>query len=44
MQIDKYGNQVSYQSRLRDIANRYGEQSIQYINSCKIIEQFWEKI
>ena len=38
MQIDKYGNDVGYEDRLKDIKNRYGEKSIQYINSKKIIE------
>ncbi len=37
MQIDKYGNDVGYEKRLEDIKNRYGEDSIQYTNSYKII-------
>ena len=38
MQIDKYGNDVGYEKRLEDIKNRYGEDSIQYTNSYKIIK------
>jgi len=38
MQIDKYGNDVGYEKRLEDIKNRYGEYSIQYTNSYKIIK------
>lgn len=37
MQIDKYGNDVGYEKRLEDIKNRYGEDSIQYINANKVI-------
>ena len=39
MQIDKYGNDVGYKKRLEDIKNRYGEESQQYINSKRIIEE-----
>ena len=39
MQIDKYGNNVSYDERLEDIKQRYGINSIQYTNSQKIIEK-----
>ena len=39
MQIDKYGNNVGYEKRLEDIANRYGKNSIQYINANKIINK-----
>jgi len=39
MQIDKSGNEVSYEERLEDIKQRYGINSIQYINSRKIIDK-----
>ena len=39
MQIDKYGNDVGYDKRLEDIKNRYGEDSIQYINCVKIVDE-----
>jgi len=49
MQIDKYGNDVGYEKRLEDIKNRYGENSIQYINANTVInslieEEVWEKL
>jgi len=37
MQIDKYGNDVGYEKRLIDIENRYGSNSMQYLNSKAII-------
>lgn len=37
MMIDKYGNDISFDKRIEDIKNRYGEESIQYINCLKII-------
>lgn len=39
MMIDKYGNDVGFDKRLDDIKNRYGEDSIQYINGVKIINE-----
>lgn len=39
MQIDKYGNDVSYNERLEDIKQRYGNNSIQYINAKEIIKK-----
>ena len=39
MMIDKYGNDVGFDKRLEDIKNRYGVDSIQYINCVKIINQ-----
>lgn len=39
MQIDKSGNEVTYDERLEDIKQRYGIDSIQYINSKKIIDK-----
>ena len=39
MQIDKSGNEVSYDERLEDIKQRYGINSIQYINSKKVIDK-----
>lgn len=44
MQVDKYGNDVGYEKRLEDIKSRYGEKSIEYINSRIIIEKFKEEI
>ena len=40
MQINKYGNDVGYEKRLEDIKLRYGEGSIQYNNSRRIINEF----
>jgi len=37
--IDKYGNDVGFDKRLDDIKNRYGENSIQYKNCVKIINE-----
>ena len=37
MQIDKYGNDVGYETRLEDIKARYGENSKPYIYSSRII-------
>ena len=37
MMIDKYGNVISFDKRIEDIKNRYGEESVQYINCLKII-------
>jgi len=37
MQIDKYGNDVGYEKRLEDIKNRYGCNSIQFINAKDIV-------
>ena len=39
IQIDKYGNYVGYEKRLEDIKNRYGENSMIYINCCKLINE-----
>ena len=39
MQIDKYGNDVGYDKRLEDIKQRYGNNSIQYINAKEIIKR-----
>ena len=39
MMIDKYGNDVGFDKRLEDVKNRYGEDSIQYINCVKIINE-----
>ena len=43
MMIDKYGNDVGFSKRLEDIKNRYGENSIQYIDSYKIVEELRSK-
>ena len=42
MQIDKYGENVGYEKRLEDIKNRYGENSIPYINSYKVVKNILE--
>lgn len=39
MQIDKSGNEVTYDERLEDIKQRYEINSIQYTNSKKIIDK-----
>lgn len=39
MMIDKYGNDVGFDKRLESIKNRYGENSIQYKNCVKIINE-----
>lgn len=39
MMIDKCGNDVGFVKRLEDIKKRYGEDSIQYINCFKIINE-----
>ena len=39
MMIDKCGNDVGFDKRLEDIKKRYGEDSIQYINCFKIINE-----
>ena len=42
MSIDKYGNDVGFDKRLKDIKCRYGENSIQYINCVKIVNALEE--
>lgn len=37
MKINKEGQEVSYEERLDDIADRYGKESIQYQNAKKVI-------
>ena len=39
MMIDKFGNDVGFDKRLEDIKNRYGEDSIQYNNCVKIVNE-----
>ena len=39
MMIDKYGRDVGFDGRLEDIKGRYGEDSIQYINCVKIVNE-----
>ena len=38
MQVDKYGNVVGFEERLKDIKSRYGEESIAYKRCVKLIE------
>ncbi len=39
MQIDKFGNDVGYDKRLKDIKIRYGENSNTYSKCCKLVEK-----
>lgn len=39
MMIDKFGNDVGFDKRLEDIKNRYGQDSIQYNNCVKIVNE-----
>lgn len=39
MQIDKYGNDVGFEERLKDIKNRYGVNSMQYQKSKQIVDK-----
>ena len=39
MQIDKYGNDVGFDERLKDIKNRYGVNSMQYQKSKQIVDK-----
>lgn len=39
MTTDKEGNSVTFDERLEDIKSRYGENSIQYLNSEKLISE-----
>ena len=39
MQIDKFGNDVGYDKRLKDIKIRYGENSNTYNKCCKLVEK-----
>ena len=43
MQIDKYGNDVGYESRLEDIKSRYGDNSKVYIICKKLVDELVEK-
>ena len=39
MMIDCFGNDIGFDKRLEDIKNRYGKDSIQYINSVKLVNE-----
>ncbi len=39
MQIDRYGNDVGYDKRLEDVKNRYGINSVIYLNCSKLIAE-----
>ena len=39
MSIDKSGHDVGFDKRLSDIKNRYGEDSVQYQNCVKIVNE-----
>ena len=41
--IDRYGNDVGFDNRAKDIKSRYGENSIQYQNCIKIINKLTSK-
>ena len=43
MSIDKYGNDVGFDKRLEDIKTRYGEESVQYQNCIKIVDELRSK-
>ena len=43
MSIDKYGNDVGFDKRLEDIKTRYGEESVQYQNCVKIVDELRSK-
>ena len=43
MSIDKHGNDVGFDKRLENIKSRYGENSIQYINCVKIVNELRSK-
>mgnify|MGYP002620188654 CR=1 FL=1 len=43
MSIDKYGNDVGFDKRLEDIKTRYGEESVQYQNCVKIVDELRNK-
>ncbi len=43
MQIDKYGNDVGYTKRLKDIKTRYGENSITYKNAETLVSMLRNK-
>ena len=43
MQIDKYGNEVGYEERLKDIETRYGMNSDIYKNCYKMIQHLKQK-
>lgn len=43
MQIDKYGNDVGYTKRLEDIKSRYGEDSVPYQNSLRLIKRLTDE-
>ena len=43
MQIDKYGNDVGYDNRLKDIENRYGIDSYVYKKCFELIKELKEK-
>ena len=44
MQIDKYGHDVGFEKRLKDIKSRYGEDSIVFERCKKMIEYLQSKI
>ena len=43
MMIDSMGNDVGFEKRLKDIKNRYGEESKVYINAKQLIDKLESK-
>ncbi len=43
MQINKYGEDVGFEERLKDIKNRYGEDSLTYKNAGTLVENIIKK-
>ena len=43
MSVNKYGKDVGFEKRLEDIKSRYGEESICYTNSLKLVKELKKK-
>lgn len=43
MQINKYGEDVGFEERLKDIKNRYGEDSLTYKNAEILVKNIIKK-
>ena len=44
MQIDKYGNDVGFEKRLKDIESRYGKESVVFLRCKNMIEYLKNKV
>ena len=42
LSVNKYGEDVGFSARIEDIKSRYGEESSQYINCVKMIDELLE--